>query len=79
MERQTLALHVLELMAISALAQLESMGANLEHFKYDLPGFPLEHAAISERIENVVEEVRWLRDHLALLTGRAVENQRTAR
>lgn len=60
----------LELQVTTALVQMEGAIANLECNGGLLPTNPLELVALSEKIENATEELRWIREQMAKLGAR---------
>ncbi|WP_198144213.1 hypothetical protein [Parafrankia sp. EUN1f] len=65
-----LPLRLLNLQGDVAVTAMEELESKLIGYRGRLPTEPLEYAALMERTENATEEVRWIKDQLAKITGR---------
>lgn len=66
-----LPLRLMELDVRAALTQMEKVEVTLAYFGHQLPMVPLERAALTERVETIAEELRWLRDRVGQAAERA--------
>ncbi|WP_198541326.1 hypothetical protein [Parafrankia soli] len=71
---RTLPFRILHMQCDFSVAEMEELEAKLIACRNRLPVESVEYAALMERIENVTEEARWIRDLLAKIAGREERN-----
>ncbi len=71
--------HIIETKAEIVLVLAEGLEESIAAHRDELGANFVEAAALAERVENVVEELRWLRDLMGRLTGRQEQAARERR